>query len=457
MLNRNRSWHLLSLALLALVAAPSLMGQSPSPVIATTSENEISILKQIEIPGTTLALAISLDGQRAAYAIPAERSGSVEIVEHGSDGQRRLTTVEGTVRDLLYLPDHTTLIGAHHRPLKRREGDTFLIAWPLNESKPTRILRLPTSSQDLELWPAENAILVACTNELRTILLPDYRSGKLFSVPGNNLTVTAMGTGQHVALGSDQGVSLYDLSRPSGRESMPVVSQQATDSPVIAITDLADARSAWLLQQDRTLIQVSFDPPGMQPLGKADWLVRTTVRDQVAALPTTIAMIAEERAEIAKQRRPPEPAQALELTPDPEPKKEVPRPAQESPSPQPIVVAEESQPVKLAEEPVKEQTPPPAQAPSGPTVDAQLFGQLIGNHALAKQVVLWGPNNIMREAERVEIVDGFWFVNGLTPGRYRLQVDGGGSSMLVTEPRFLIIEVTDTPQRAAVINVQKTF
>ena len=442
------------------------MGQSPSPVIATTSGNELSALDQMEIPESAVALAISLDGQRAAYAIPAEKSGSITIVDQGSDGQRRVTTVDGTIRDLLYLPDHTTLVAAHHRPVKRRDGDTFLIAWPLSEGKPTRILRLPPSSEDLDLWPAENAILVACTNELRTILLPDYRSGKLFSIPGNNLTVTAMGAGQHVAVGSDRGVSLYDLSRPSGRESMPVVSQQATDSPVIAIADLADAGSAWLLQQDRQLLRVSFDPPALQPLGQADWLIRTTVRDRVAPLPTTIAKITEKRAQLVEQQKSQE---ALKSSPELAAEESTSEPVAE-PTPKPILkIAEEpskesgDEPLKHAVEeaepiePVEEMPTPTAAAPIGPIVDSQLYGQLTGNHTLAKQLVLWGPNNIMREAQRVDVVDGLWFVNGLEPGRYRLQVDGGGSSMLVTTPRFLMIDVTDSPQRAADINVNKRF
>ena len=57
-------------------------------------------------------------------------------------------------------------------------------------------------------------------------------------------------------------------------------------------------------------------------------------------------------------------------------------------------------------------------------------------------MVLYGPNNILREAARVSASDdGSWTADGLEPGRYRLQLDGGGQRVLVTRPPFLLLDV----------------
>jgi len=55
-------------------------------------------------------------------------------------------------------------------------------------------------------------------------------------------------------------------------------------------------------------------------------------------------------------------------------------------------------------------------------------------------VVLLGPDNILREARRVPpAADGSWSTGSLVPGRYRIQLDGGGNRVLVTRPPFLLV------------------
>jgi hypothetical protein len=57
-------------------------------------------------------------------------------------------------------------------------------------------------------------------------------------------------------------------------------------------------------------------------------------------------------------------------------------------------------------------------------------------------VVLLGPNNLLREAARVvPEPDGSWRASGLAPGRYRIQLDGGGGRVLVSEPSFAVVDV----------------
>jgi hypothetical protein len=99
-----------------------------------------------------------------------------------------------------------------------------------------------------------------------------------------------------------------------------------------------------------------------------------------------------------------------------------------------------------AEEPVPQVAEPPSQAPARKSVDEplpQLRGRIVGadlNAVVA--VVVFGPDNILREAARVAPDSGGrWSVSGLAEGKYRVQLDGGGRRSLVTDPPFVLIDV----------------
>ena len=97
--------------------------------------------------------------------------------------------------------------------------------------------------------------------------------------------------------------------------------------------------------------------------------------------------------------------------------------------------------------------PPVEQAPSH-----QVEGRIVGNVALVEAVVMLGPDNILREAARVKPdPDGTWGVDGLDPGRYRIELDGGGDRVLVAEPVFLMIDVGQTPTRVPEIKAVRSF
>ena len=62
-----------------------------------------------------------------------------------------------------------------------------------------------------------------------------------------------------------------------------------------------------------------------------------------------------------------------------------------------------------------------------------------------REVVLLGPNNIVREARRLRPDDGgLWRADGLKPGRYQIQLSAGGEKVLVTEPRIAVVEVGES-------------
>ena len=49
-------------------------------------------------------------------------------------------------------------------------------------------------------------------------------------------------------------------------------------------------------------------------------------------------------------------------------------------------------------------------------------------------------------------------MTGLEPGRYRVLLDGGGSRVLVTEPRFRMVDVDrDAPPETADFNVVRSY
>jgi hypothetical protein len=69
-------------------------------------------------------------------------------------------------------------------------------------------------------------------------------------------------------------------------------------------------------------------------------------------------------------------------------------------------------------------------------------------------VVFLGPDNVLREAARAIPSDRRWEIEGLEPGRYRVQIDGGGSRVLITEPPFLILDIAEgQPTQTVEFNV----
>jgi hypothetical protein len=75
-----------------------------------------------------------------------------------------------------------------------------------------------------------------------------------------------------------------------------------------------------------------------------------------------------------------------------------------------------------------------------------------------REVVLLGPDNILEEAARLRPdEEGRWGIERLAPGRYRVQVDGGGGRVLVADPRLVLVEVGIEPTEAPEIRIVRAF
>lgn len=405
-----------SIILAALASAPPVA----QPVVVSSGASP-AVLGTAGVPDDAVALSLSPDGRSMAYALASrgkKEASDLVLATVGLDSTRSVS-VRGVIRDLLFLEDGRVLV-LHHTPAKRWEGDTFLTSWVPGAPKTERLMRVPPSSTDLSHWPGGDAVLLSCRNEIRTLLGLDLTTGPVFMFPGNNLAVSSLGRGSYVWVGQDTGLFLIDLSQPSGRDAMRVLAQQPVPAPVAALVEYPGGTQALVRLSDGRLFRASLDPPGFEAQGSADHIVGPTGAGEGPSL--TFA------------RAPVEP----EALPEPTPA-------------EPLV--EEAEPAVVAQ-------PEPIGKPDAPRarLTHQLSGTIGGSSDLVRYVVLLGPDNILHEAARVKPEDnGGWAADGLAPGRYVVQLDGGGTRVLVTKPRLVWVEVGDDAIEAPAIEVLRAF
>jgi hypothetical protein len=241
---------------------------------------------------------------------------------------------------------------------------------------------------------------------------------------------------------------------------MPARDRLESPEPVVSLAAAVDGSGALARLADGSVHAVVFSPL------RIDVAATSAVLAERARGPST-----EPEAEIAAPAAVEPEAPTLEPEPtvveaEPEPTEPEPRAAQPEPG---IAGPASAEPESAAEPPAvepeaaasgaavaaeagrKTETKPPPQA-QGHQVSGHIDGPAADRVAA---VVLLGPDNILREAQRVEPgSDGWWWADGLQPGRYRIQLDGGGETVLLTQPPFVLLEVeAGKPVRAAEIRV----
>jgi hypothetical protein len=404
LMGSSRAAGLVSIALLStalpIVAADPVVvpGEVPSALAALGDLSRVT------------AIAVSRDGSRAAAAFPAGKEEDETRV--AISGVAEGWMLDGKALVLRWSPSGRTLLALVEKIGRKGRRSAFLDAIDVGEPgrRPRRIV-LPESARALDVRSSDSLLVVASEGDLRTFDSETLRSGRIYALAGENLSVAFVPGGERVLVGREDGVVRIDLSAPQGREGMPVESRATADVPIVEIVVSPSAERALARGEDGRLFEIRIEPLEATATGKTA---------SALAWPGTDTPVPIEPAPL----RLPEPV--LETAPPPPPAP--PEPVPEPPSPP---IAEESPPASLVEEPV------PA-LPSG-----QVAGRITGEgRGEVVAVRLLGPDSVIREAKRVfPNPDGTWSADGLAPGTYRVVVDGGPDRVLRSEPAFRTIHV----------------
>jgi hypothetical protein len=354
------------------------------------------------------AIAVSPDGGRAAAAFPAGKKDDESRV--AVSGLTEGWILDGKALVLRWSPSGRTLLALVEKIGRKGRRSAFLDAIDVGEPgrRPQRIV-LPESSRGLDVRSSDSLLVIASEGDLRTLDSETLRSGRIYALAGENLSVAFVPGGERVLVGRADGVVRVDLSAPQGREGMPVESRATTDVPIVEIVVSPSAERALARGEDGRLFEIGIEPLEATATGKTA---------SALAWPGTDTPVPIEPAPLRL------PGPVLETAPPPPPPEPIPEP------PPPPIVGE-SPPAPVVEEPV------PA-LPSG-----QVAGRITGEgRGEVVAVRLLGPDSVIREAKRVPPnPDGTWSADGLAPGTYRVVVDGGPDRVLRTEPAFRTIRV----------------
>ncbi|MCP3979853.1 MAG: hypothetical protein GY716_11140 [bacterium] len=436
----SRPDRLAALAL-SLLWAVAFASGAEEPSIRLAGGEAPAVLQKLGQLDNVSALTIGPDGRRAAVVtFDPENEQRSSLSLHSVDTDEPLTIdFAGAARDALFTPDGAAVFLLVHRVAKKkRPGETYLHRVDLDPLRNRRLLRVSYSARDMDLWASEGMLLIVARDELRSFRLPELRSGPLFRIIGENLSVAWLGDSR-VLIGQADGVALADLGDRSEREGLPLRGRLFANSPVVALAAGPDGTSVLVQMLDGTVETLHFDP--LRFAGGDGTANSATV---VEARPLTPAPTPEVDSAAA---RPPATPTAAEPPAAPEveitPEVEIAPPVE--------VVSETRQPPPRREEPAKDDS---ADA-DAPAVRGRIEGAAVSD---VQWVVLLGPNNLLREATRVRPgADGSWRVDELEPGRYRVQLDGGGQRVPVSRPPFLILDVADAPVEAPPMQVLRSL
>lgn len=366
------------------------------------------------------AVTGSLSGAVATARAGEKRISAIRF-RLSSDANYRGLKIKGRVSSLLFMDDDATLLAVVRRQAKRETGDTYLLKIDTATTATERLATLPRSAAGMTWWPGARHVLVSCKNEIRSFKLPGFRSGPLYQLFGGNLAI-AHHSGPVFLVSRTSDLVLVNLEDPQGEVQIPVRKRFSIAGPLLAMEVSSEPTRLYGVTLDGVKIEQSLD-----------------VEDLSAALLPSAPASEPEPNKVEAPHvpvMPEEPAVQIEPTPpDPEPEPE--------PQPEPVVEA----PPLPAPVPAPEPEPQFERQPEDEVGrrDFQVYGTIQGAAATqVESVLILGPNNILREAARVQPGDdGRWGIGSLQPGRYRVVLDGGGGQAILSEPRFATIQVIE--------------
>jgi hypothetical protein len=500
-----RATFLLSLGLLL---SPGAAAQDSGPIAVPEGE-DLAVVDTIGNLDSVTAIAVSPDGNRAAVARLLSEQPERSVIDLHAVGQEpRSVEVGARFPSLLFAADGDTVLGLQrHTPRKRKIGETQIVSIDFARGKVRRLMRAPPASSALASWPARNSLLVSGPDEIRSYSFPDLRSGPLFRISGTNAAIAVLGYGTTIVVGQPDGLALVDLDDRPGPDAMPLRGWLPTAAPVVALAASRDGTGALARLADGAVLRVEASPFTTQPAGTAVALASLPPGTGPGETPSRPPPTSTAAAAVASQPQPADefPEDTVPATAEPTPSESsAPTAPDAAGEPSAATTVPETTPVAPSEgnatsgasagaaavaagaaegdsdsEPVppvvptavapasdagtetpKEAPAATEPAPAAPERDSPeippdrgvLRGRFEGAAAdHVREVVLFGPNNIVREARRVTPeADGTWKAENLVPGRYRVQLDGGGSIVLVSDPPFATAVVTggetvDTP------------
>jgi hypothetical protein len=418
-------------------------------------------LEYVVPPDAVERVAVAPDGRRIALAFPVEsggRSSRSRVEVRGEDPEGTVVVqINGRVRDLIYVGTDR-LYAVVHRPAKRGEGASDLVRIDIDSGKARPEMRLPPSARALEHRPLERSLLVAVRDEIRSVVLsPRVRSGPLYRLPGENLALALLDD-RRLVVAQDAALLVIDLNAPQTRSGTPVRDRLPCPTPIVALSAGADEGTALAGLADGRVATVGSDPLSLTDAGRGI-VVRwrppgapppvppprpsppATQPPPGDAVPEGTAPQVERPAPLVPpvDATPVEPVTADRPPPAPEPSEPAVAPPTRAESrsappslPRPPTEVEDAAPVPPAAE------PPPAHRGGEPHPGTQILVRITGPAAReVLHVVLLGPDNLLREAARLEPDPGGRFeISGLAAGRYTIQLDAGGGRVLSSEPPF---------------------
>jgi hypothetical protein len=407
LLGARRRRALLALLMVLPAAGAEPFGAEPVGALLEIDAELPAVVERLGGLEELLALALSPDRTRAAAAVSPSGAarGVVRLAAAGEPGSAEVH-LPGLVRSLVFGYDSINLYVLVQRVGKRPRPETELLRIDVRApGKVRREMSLPATAGSLTRAAHDRALLVGSQNEIRAILLPELRSGPLFRVPGLNLSLGAVPGTTRVVVGQRDRILVVDLADRPGLDGTPARASLPTDGPVTGLGISADGTRALARLGDGRLISLGLDPLRVSPESERP----------IAGEPESVAS-----------------------TPGAEPQEPTPPPARP-----PTAVAPETPgsppPPPLPVPPGVPPSPQPGSA-SAALVQGTLEGPA---YREVVAVVLLGPDNLLREAARVRpALDGTWWASGLVPGTYRVQLDSGGTRVVLSEPPFQTVLVS---------------
>jgi len=433
---------------LVLAAAIVFAQELPDHRVHIPDGERPPILERVSRVDGLVAVTLGAAGSRAAVATfdPQAKRSTVQLFSDG-EPEPRVLGMTGRVRDVQFAFDGETVYALLAKETKKRVADTQLMSIDFARAKSRSVMRVPPTAAALDLWHDQGSLLIASLDAIRTVSIPELRSGPLFAVPGQNLAVISIGRTSRLLIGQSDSLFEVDLKDPPGETSLPIRDRVATTQPVAALAAASDGAHALARMADGTLALIRFAPLRVREVGRADAIAELEPDPAVTTPPAASTQTSREYSQAA------DPAPGTPASAAPPAVAGTAALAEATQAPSPAAPPAEPQAEAPAES-VEQVAPPEAPPTESPSIDDAatgftVTGQLVGPAAdRVLAVVFLGPNNLLNEAARVRPwSDGKWEIHLTEPGRYRVQLDGGGDQVLVSDPSFRLIElgVEDPP------------